>query len=248
MKNFYLKHRILTVCFFFTIFIFLIINYIGIPLIKKVVAQADYFQEDLLDLEIVKKRTEKIPQMEEDKKEIDSQKEVLNVVLHGNEVNFIERLEIIAQETGNEIKLEINDMFNSKDIAKETRKKKKEGEEGILEKINYDSYFLIKINLTGSYENLVNFIHIFENDQFYVNIFSVNIQKIQKEELNLANGTEINSQSGAEAGVLRENPFLDFPISEDKNSVQAISEKIEIVPEKKEFLNSSIEAIVYKRK
>jgi len=128
------------------------------------------------------------------------------------------------------------------------REEKKEGEEGILEKINYDSYFLIKINLTGSYENLVNFIHIFENDQFYVNIFSVNIQKIQKEELNLANGTEINSQSGAEAGVLRENPFLDFPISEDKNSVQAISEKIEIVPEKKEFLNSSIEAIVYKRK
>jgi len=248
MKNFYLKHRILTVCFFFMVFVFLIVNYIGIPLIEKIVSQADYFQEDLLDLEIVKKRTEKIPQMEENKKEIDSQKEVLNVVLDGDEVNFIERLEKIAQETENEIKLEIDDTFNSKDIAKETRKKKKEGEEGILEKVNYDNYFFIKINLTGSYENLINFIHIFENDQFYVNIFSINIQKIEKEEQTLATGMEENSHDGLEAGVLRENPFLDFPVSEDKNSVQTISKSMEKASEKKEFLNSSIGAIVYKKK
>lgn len=245
MKKFYLKHRILTVCFFFTIFVFLIIEYIGIPLIGKIVAQRDSLQENLLDLEIVKKRKEKIPQMEENKKEIDSQKEVLEVILDGNEVNFIEHLEKIAQETGNEIKLEIDDSLDSKKIVKKTREEKKEGGTGILEKINYDNYFFIKFNITGNYENLVDFIHILENDQFYVNIFSIDIQKGEMEKT-VVSGE--NSKISVGSGVLRGSPFLNFPSGENENNSQTIIENAPVISEEKEILKSLIEVIVYKKK
>ena len=112
--------------------------------------------------------------MEKDYAGFESNQPAMDVILGAqDEVDFIKKLEAIAQETGNTISLQVNDLA----AGSSAKNKKKDEDKSIREKLKYPNFISMSISLTGNYANLVNFIKKLENTPYYVNIISLDCKK-----------------------------------------------------------------------
>jgi hypothetical protein len=217
MKNFCLKYKPILIILFFLSLIFLTFYFVAVPMIRKIKISSNQIQEKIIDQEIERARLNSLPQMERDWLDFEKQKGSLEVVLSPeNQIGFIEGIETIAEKTGNIINLKIGENADPQEIAKIKKigKKKEDGEKGILDEVTYTSYFPMQINLKGSYAGLYEFIYMLENNQFYVNVITLEIQK------------ETIDSREARSDVFSANS------EEEKEN-------------KKEILNTNINAIVY---
>lgn len=198
----------------------LLIYFLAVPAVLKIGTVSDQIQEKLLDQEIIENRLGKLPQMEEDWRSYDSQRDSLETVLGADsEIGFIESIESIADKTGNIISLNIGSSADPQEISKIKRaiKGKDAEQKGILDEIAYMNYFPMQIKLKGNYAGLVNFIRMLENSRFYVNVISV---ETKKEVLDVSEEA-------------KDNPF-------SQNADETAEKK-----NKKEIINTDINAIVY---
>lgn len=235
MESFYRKHKILIALALFFGFAFFSVHYLGIPMIEDIVSQSDQIQAEILDRQISEKKLKKLPQMKSDWDQIESQKDSLRVILEGDDqvvYMFLEGLEKIAQDTNNQIKIEMEDIPDEKTIKKQKRTNK----DDILSGIRYESYIPMKITLTGNYQELINFIHALENDRYYVNIYSISISKDTQD-------ISQNSQESLEANAPRDSVFS---LGDKKKNPNNFSDKTTL--DKKEVLKSLLEAVVYRKK
>lgn len=190
----------------------------------------DKIQEKLIDNKIDKLRLDKIPEMEQASGLIRENNEVLGVVLDlENEVDFIKKLETVAEETGNKISLKIEDQNDNQGKKRATASRKNE-EEDIKDSLKYDNHIAMQITLEGRYANLVSFIRKIESDAHYMNVISMEISKIEDSERE-----QKNSSSGAQ-DVL----WTGEAVQNDK--APEVSEK------KSQFLRSIINLVVYTKK
>jgi len=137
--------------------------------IKNIKINADETQRRSMDNEINQKKLAKIPQMQKTFGELEeNNKKLRSSLKKEDQVDFIKKLEILAEETQNKIDLKIID-----EGLKNTVKAKAKSESKI--KLPRNEYISLQANLSGKYSNLYNFLKKLENFEYYVNIISISI-------------------------------------------------------------------------
>lgn len=179
------------------------------PLIRKTRAVADLIQEKIIDSQVSQSRISKIPEMKDAQNLIQEKEASFKVILdENNEVDFIKKLEAMADETGNKIELKITDnpaaaktgAQPQAPIRPEAANNKKIDPDDIMANLPYDKYIVVQINLEGNYPQLLNFVHKLENMDYYVNVISISAKKSAREQKSQTAGTENYSLFGNSAG------------------------------------------------
>lgn len=181
MKNLLLKNRIWILGLSYVGAIFLFVVYFLFPNVNRIEEQANSIQEKILDKKILENRISQLPEMKEQADVFLQNREGLGkTVRSSEEVIFIQYLEELASETGNQINIEIpDDQVEDKSSTKKTTKKPREGE--ILSQLKYKDFLIMNITLLGNFQEAFNFIKKIENFQYYSNVISIDMEKIEKE-------------------------------------------------------------------
>lgn len=175
MINFWKKYKLWLSILITGILIGVAFFFVAYKLIVKIKSVSDVVQEKTIDNENNQSRIAKIPEMEAAQRSFREREADLDATLdEDKEIDFIKKLEALAEVTGNRISLKIDELDQKK---AEAAKKVKNAEESILGSLPYDKYITVQINLEGGYSELVNFIHKIENFGYYLNVVSINAVK-----------------------------------------------------------------------
>jgi hypothetical protein len=172
--------------------------FLVLPVIRKINGTTDAIQEKLIDSQLTRSRISQIPDMETAQKLFQDKTADFNVILdENNEVDFIQKMEAIADQTGNKIELKIADNQNSSQAPVQPAPDdqatadqpaapaaKKVDPADIMANLPYGKYIVVQINLEGNYQQLLEFIHKLENLDYYVNIISVDAVKTTQDQDN----------------------------------------------------------------
>lgn len=179
MKEIWNKNKLLIIIFSYAVAFCATVYFVIFPLIQKTKMSSQKIQEKIVDQKIEDAKLGNLSQMKKDWEDFQTQRGLTEVILKpGREISFIESIDSIAQKSGNIIDLKIGDQVDPKEIEKiKASAKKDKSQKGVMDEISYTSYFPMQINLQGDYQSLLSFIHMLENEHFYVNIISINSKK-----------------------------------------------------------------------
>lgn len=154
--------------------------FIAYKLIINIKAVSEVVQKKTIDNENNQSRIAKIPEMEAAQHSFLEREADLDATMgEDKEIDFIKKLEALAEITGNRISLKIDETEQKK---MESAKKGKDAKESILGGLPYDKYITVQISLEGGYSEFVNFVHKVENLGYYLNVISINIVKNASQE------------------------------------------------------------------
>lgn len=164
----------------------LVVFFVVIPLLKSIKNKSDETQKKSIDNEMLEARISKIPEMKQLYDSFKVKENDMDIVLDSSrEVDFIKKIETVAEETGNKIELKIEEKpvaaKNQKQAGSGEGEKNKKDPEDIKANLPSDNYIIMQINLSGSYSNFMNFLHRLENLDYYVNVLSFQLQKETEE-------------------------------------------------------------------
>jgi len=229
MKEIVKKYKILIITLTFLTLLLMVIFFVAKPFINRIKEKADNIQKKKLDNQMEKKRIVQIPEMEEDERNILRNEEEIDVILnHNSEVEFIKKLEKIAEQTGNKMTLSVDEKTSNPKTKADGEKDDKK--KSILNNLSYKNYINIKITLEGNYLEFINFINKLENFRYYVNIISLDLKKNVK----ITEG--INSETPKSDNIFSAPDSKSLP----KNETEKVISKRE-----KDTLLSVINIIVY---
>jgi len=165
----------------YIIFIILFIYGYLFPSISKIEKQANKIQEKIVDKKILENRLSQLPDMEEKSQNFSQNKEKLGkIVTDSEEVEFIEYIEDLAQETGNEINIIVPEgQSNNENSPKKSAKNAQVNGGNILADLSAKKFILLEISLAGDFNQAFRFIKKMENSDYYSNIISFNMEKIE---------------------------------------------------------------------
>ena len=177
MKDIWKKYKLLITSFIYLIIIFLLFVFVVSPLIDNVKKNSDDIERGKIDNEINRERISKLPEMKDGYAAFEQEKNNLEVVLdQNNSVDFIKKMELLAEETGNKISLTIEDNFDASKSAKSAKNEKSDADD-IRAGLPSNKYLLMKLSLEGTYDGLTRFLYRLENMDYYVNVISLNMSK-----------------------------------------------------------------------
>jgi hypothetical protein len=219
MKNFWKKHRIVLVISAFLLIILPLFCWAALTMVAKVRVKADLIQEKMIDNNLEKTKIEKIPKMEEVNAEFEKNKDATGIILNANnKVDFIEYIESLAAETKNDVGIKVLNDNQNNAVVKETKaktvKKDDAGEvkKSIEERLLYKQYISMQVDLVGDYAGFLNFVHKLENNKYYVNIVSFNLQKelinkadLSKKQNSSSNGIFLSPPGQSDVSAVTEN-------------------------------------------
>lgn len=247
MKNFWKKYKIVISIGAFLLIVPPLFYWTALFALGKIQSKADKIQEKIIDANLDKLKIEKIPKMEEVDAEFEKNKDSVGIILDSNsKVDFIRYIESLSEETNNEIEIKVLNENQNSPLARENArlaaeedarltkkdnsgKKDISGEEkkSIEDQLPYKKYISVQIDLTGDYNGFLNFVHKLENNKYYMNILSFNLQKIfvSKED-------SMRNQNYSSNGIFL-SPMSEMDVNEPKD------DKGELI------LKSSLNIIVY---
>jgi hypothetical protein len=233
VKKIWKNHKLIIITAGYSVAILLVIVFLAVPLVNKLVEKADSIQKNIIDDQISRERVDKIPQMEELDKVYQSKKDELDVILDPNgEVDFIKKLEALADETGNKMTIKVDEAAaNAKAPAPAVESK--DSKKSIKESLGYDKYISIQISLKGDYAELVNFVHKLENFRYYVNIISIE----SKKEVEISEN-KITPEASKSSDIFA---ALGAPI-------QTAAPQAQIEKKEKDILASTLKVVIYTKK
>lgn len=147
------------------------------PLIESIKKNSDEIQKVKIDREINQEKISKLPEMKSGYAAYEQEKSNLDVILdQNNSVDFIKKVELLAEETGNNISLSIADNPDPSKNAKDAKTGKK-NPENIIDNLPSDKYISMKMTLEGNYESFIRFLYKLENLDYHVNVISFDLSK-----------------------------------------------------------------------
>lgn len=183
MKEFWTKNKLAIVIAVFAMIVVPGSYFSAKFLLGKIVDTSDRIQEGIIDDQLQRSKIDDIPRMEEISKNLSDNRDVMETMIEESmEVDFIKSLEALADDTGNEITLSVDDPEKDKAAQKTTANSKdKQAEKGIKESLSHSKFISLDITISGSYESMVDFVHKLENGKYYVNVISIESRKNQSE-------------------------------------------------------------------
>jgi hypothetical protein len=230
MKNIWKNHKIKIIILAYIIITGFLLYFSISYATKKIREKSDEIQSQVLDREIENSRVSAISEMENDHAYSQENKNALGILLSSEEgVDFIKKMENIAQETGNTITFKVEEATQDKKPVS-TQAKKENAEKTIKDSLTYDSYISIQINLKGDYNGFISFLNKLESTRNYINIISLE-SKTEKETSDNSNSDKNNQEIGV---------FTPIPvISSDKKPTEK---------KEKNILHSTINIALYTKK
>lgn len=227
MKKIWKNHKIKIIALAYLFISAALIYFTVVFLMRRIIVKSDEIQALILDREIENSRIGAISRMEGDYIYSEENKKMLEVMLSREEgVDFIKKMENIAQETGNTISFSVDETGNKNAKPQVVAKKDAPKEKTIKEALAYGNYIAIKIDLKGDYAGFISFLNKLENTRNYVNIVSIG-SKVEKES---EDGS--GNKNSSDIGVFTPTPA----VSKDEKQ----GEKKE-----KNILHSVIDVVVY---
>lgn len=189
-------------------------------LTKKIRGKVDGIQAKIIDQEKVGERIQEIPKFEQQDALIREKESSMPALIKEDDaVDLIEKIENLAESTGNQITIEIDEK-NKQANSAPAPKKEKEGEnkKTIADQLPAKDYLKLKIRLNGKFNNFIDFAEKLENFPYYSDIISVKIISDSKEyEEAMKPKTATNAQGQT---VLVESPQnLEMKIISDIETV-----------------------------
>lgn len=205
MKPIWKKYNLWISGGIFLAVIFLIWFFVILPIRRNIEASADEIQKKNIDNDIYKERVQKIPEMEKTQAIFEGNKNNLKIFLNGSsEVDFIKKIESVAEETGNKITLKIEESANQKPAKKEDKKDEADIKNALP---GNNKYVTIQISLEGDYESLFDFTRKLENINYYVNVISLDLNKaiVEKEDNPFASTDAKKAGGNIEKEIIKSN-------------------------------------------
>lgn len=201
MKTFAVKNKeVLTIVALVPVFGGLV--YFGIrPLLGSIEAVRNEIQEELIKQEVRRVRLSELETIKQqyDKIQGDEEKKLDALLDRDQAVALIEKLEKIAQDTGNEITISIADTKQSTVQSQKNVKMTKEADSNSLVNSLPSSDFLkMTLSIKGNYNSLFKFVSVLESLDYYADILVVNVKRAEE---NKEGQTSLST--GSSAG----NPF-----------------------------------------
>ncbi|MFA6184167.1 MAG: hypothetical protein WC682_03615 [Parcubacteria group bacterium] len=187
-NKFLIKYKIYIIIGILFVIWFCFLFFIIIPSIKSLEGNFDLVQMRLIDMKTNDEKLSKISLLRDNFSKVDSEKGNLDVIFSkDNIVGLVKELEAIAQETGNNVSISVNE--DNQEIIEENKNKIDAKENELLKELPTKSYFMIKISLVGDYNSLVKFVNKLNNIKYYNSVVSFNIssKKITIEDKNNKN-------------------------------------------------------------
>ncbi|EKE18962.1 MAG: hypothetical protein ACD_9C00184G0001 [uncultured bacterium] len=187
----------------------------------------DQIQEEEMKQEVVRRQISELPK-------IQSQYETLKTgdlsdVLLDKEkaVILIEKLEKIAENTGNSIVIKVEESVV--ETKKTSSKNKPVAEATIFDDLPSSDYLRLKITLTGEYDSVVNFIKAIESFEYYCDIVGIQISKNDEESriysVNTGTIGSMNPFSPREVDVIKKIQTPNNSLSASLETVFYIKQK-----------------------
>ncbi len=231
MKNFWKKHKIFVAVGVFLLVVLPLLCWAASYMIKRIQIKAELIQERIVDNDLEKSKIDKIPKMDEVNAEFEKNKNATGVILNSNnKVDFIKYIESLAADTNNEIEIKVLNDNPNVSVANNTTKAKvkkntaDDGEKNIEEQLPYKQYVSMEVDLTGDYGDFLNFVHKLENNKYYVNILSFNLQK---ELVNKDNS--LKKQNSASNGIFLSPPGQAVDAGSGNDGVLMLKSSLNII-------------------
>lgn len=144
------------------------------PLLEKIELNANKTQEIIAGQEIKKKRLGEVPGLKQQFELVKKEEGKLTALItEDRAVELIEKMEKLADSTGNKIAIEVQNNVANKPSGTQSKASEKEG--SLRADLPGSDYLEMKIKLEGNYNNLANFIEKLETIEYYCDIVSLEI-------------------------------------------------------------------------
>jgi hypothetical protein len=201
MKGIWRKYKLWISLLSYAAAVVLLLFFLVNPLIQKIKQKSEEIQKRTVDNEINLARISKLPEMKNVHETFVQEEPNLNIIVDSSrEVDFIEKLETLAEETGNKIELKILENYTDQNASKSPAVSKgKNIADEIRASLPYGKYLVVQVSLEGNYDNFLNFIYKLENFDYYVNVLSISLGK-QAQENTQESGSDPFTPSNANTG------------------------------------------------
>ena len=184
MNNFLKKYREGIAILIYAVLVGCVVYFVVMPLKAEITNRRDGLQEEISNKEGKQKKILEIPKIKDQYVTVKNESKDMDVLLKRDDaVILMERLEKLAEETGNEIKIGVldndpNGKISAAAKSKVKSDKNKEPAKTIVDQIPTDTDLLeIKISLVGNFNDIVKFIDRLENMEYYSDIIGIEIKK-----------------------------------------------------------------------
>lgn len=166
------------------IFVLLIVTalWLGVlPLIRRIKDKTEKLQEKNVTHEVQRKRANDVSQLKERYEAIEEQESLLGkFIIREEAVDLIQKMEELAEKTNNSIKIEIIENLKDNQLANK-KAKDKQAEKSIEDNLPSADYLKMKLDVSGSYNSIVDFVRRLENMEYYNDIVSINLSRAKGE-------------------------------------------------------------------
>ncbi|MDD5396979.1 MAG: hypothetical protein PHW24_02860 [Candidatus Moranbacteria bacterium] len=205
MKNFLSRQREILAIVIYAGLVVGLVYFLVMPLLARIGDKSNQIQEDSLKQESLRKHLAELPNIEQQYKKLEGNSDAVDILLDkGNAVILIEKLEKLADDTGNKIAISVTPSVA--DQPKASAKDKAKVDESIVGKLPSQNYLQMKITLVGEYDSITNFIRLLENFEYYADITSIQLTQNDSADLNaksVSNGSmSVGSPFGTAAPVV----------------------------------------------
>lgn len=180
MKKIWEKYKEVLILLVYGIFLALIFVSIIKPLFLQIKEKRNYAEEKAVEQDITQKKIQELPQLKEKMVVVKKEEAKLNVFFEQeNALSLIEKLETLASETGNDIKIEIisENNSNTKDVTKKGRDDKSVN---IITDLPGKEFLVMRLSLAGDFNSIIRFVRKIENFDYFSDIISIKISEKDK--------------------------------------------------------------------
>lgn len=173
MNNFFKKQRETITIIAYICIVVVLVYFVILPLLLKIKGVNDQIQEGKMKQEIAGQQLEELPKIQQQYDMLQENEGSVNVLLDkDNAVIIIERLEKLAEDSGNKIEISIQNSQIQKNSAIATDKTAT-----LINALPSTDYLQIQILLTGDYNKIVHFVDKLENIEYYSDIIGIKIRQ-----------------------------------------------------------------------
>lgn len=175
MKNLLSKQREIVAILLYGLIVAALFYFLIMPLIGSINDRSNQIQEENMKQESTANRLKDLPRIQSQFKMLNEGTGASEILLNKkNQVVLIEKLEKLAESTGNDISFVVmqNKVDQQKTAPKNTKAKV---DESLMGKLPSQEFLQIQIILVGKYDSIRNFMRLLGDFEYYNDIVSIQI-------------------------------------------------------------------------
>lgn len=198
MKNFFQKQREIIALLVWVGIITALVYFVILPLIGRINGINDQIQEESMKQESARKHLGELPKIQQQYAAIQKDEGLADVLLDkNNAVMLFERLEKLAEDSGNKITIAAKDATGQN--ATPPVRGKAAVDNSLVDSLPSSDYLQLKITLTGDYNSINKFIDALEWFEYYCDIIGIQVGK--NDQVADASQQAVNMQASNPFGV-----------------------------------------------